>query len=189
MPYISQSNYTTFRGELFPISSKPSGIYTQQLKSILSQLDIMLEKYGRVFVMRFDIRPFEQSNDNSVISKFNKPLHKWLKRRYKLKDVAFAWCREQEKAKKQHYHCVLILDGKAVDHSSVIFEKITELCQQQNLSPSLPKNSFYNCRQSDHENIANIILRLSYLAKARGKGYKPLQVKNHGTSRIKLRKK
>lgn len=185
MPYISQSNYTNFRGELFPISSKPSGIYTQQLKSILSQLDIMLEKYSRVFVMRFDIRIFEQTIDNRVISQFNKPFHKWLKRHYKIKDIAFAWCREQEKAKKQHYHYILILDGKAVRHSSVIFEKIVELCQQQNLSPSLPENSFYNCHQNDHSILTDIIYRLSYLAKARGKGYKKEQVKNYSSSRVK----
>jgi hypothetical protein len=107
------------------------------------------------------------------------------------------WCREletakkqprnsQETAKKQHYHYALIIDGHKVNFPYEVTNKVKELWLQLDGSEYFPHNCYYNVKRDDYESIQDAIWRISYLAKARGKGYKPDQVKNYGTSRIKV---
>jgi hypothetical protein len=96
------------------------------------------------------------------------------------------WCRELETAKQQHYHYALLVDGHKINHSFEINNKVKELWRQLEGSEYFPDNCYYNVKRGDFETIQAAIWRISYLAKARGKGYKPDQTKNYGTSRVKL---
>jgi hypothetical protein len=94
------------------------------------------------------------------------------------------WCRELETAKKKHYHYALIIDGHKVNFPYEVTNKVKELWRQLDGSEYFPDNCCYNVKRDDYESIQDAIWRISYLAKSRGKGYKPEQTKNYGTSRI-----
>ena len=86
----------------------------------------------------------------------------------------------------QHYHYVLMIDGHKVRHPIEILSKAREIWDiHLSGSEFTPKNCYYNLERNNYESIQDAIWRISYLAKARGKGYKPPQTKNYGTSRIK----
>ena len=68
------------------------------IKAQINQVDAMLSHHSKIHIIRFDLRVFEFTNDNSIITVFNRRLHKWLKRKYCLKRIGFAWCRELETA-------------------------------------------------------------------------------------------
>ena len=97
----------------------------------------------------------------------------------------YHWTREQERAKKQHYHVVVILDANKVSYPSKINEFILEMGNTLAMRPWIPENCFYRFKRNEHDKKQGAIWRMSYLAKARGKGYKPPQTKNHASSRVK----
>ncbi|WP_255229480.1 inovirus-type Gp2 protein [Pseudoalteromonas sp. HM-SA03] len=173
-------------GQVFWVNGKHSGIYSHMAKQMISQVNAMLTYHSKVILIRFDLRLYAYTVDNSVITKFNRILFKWLKRKYGLKRIGFMWCRELEKAKQQHYHYALMLDGHKVRHPHDILIKVKQIWNEQlQGSEFTPKRCYYNLKRDDYNSIARAIWRISYLAKTRGKGYKPSQTKNYGTSRIK----
>ena len=98
------------------------------------------------------------------------------------------WCREIEKAKQQHYHYALIIDGHKVNHPELVNKKAKEIWRQLDGSEFFPEHCFYNLKRNDYESKQDAIYPISYLAKTRGKGYKPDQTKNYSVSRIKHKK-
>ena len=58
----------------------------------------------------------EYSGDNHIISTFINRQKQRIKRTYKTKDIGHVWKREKEKAKKQHYHVYLIIDGDVIQN-------------------------------------------------------------------------
>jgi hypothetical protein len=77
-----------------------------------------------------------------------------------------------------------VIDGHKVNYPHEVTSKVKEIWRQLDGSEYFPKNCYYNVKRDDYESIQDVIWRISYLAKARGKGYKPDQTKNYGTSRI-----
>ncbi len=61
--------------------------------------------------------------------------------------------------------------------------------ETNNGTHSIPKNCYYLCQQSDMSTLANIIYRLSYLAKNVTKERKNSHTKRYGSSSLILRKK
>jgi hypothetical protein len=114
-------------------------------------------------------------------------LFKWLKRKYNLKRIGFIWCRELETARQQHYHYAVMIDGHKANYPCVINDKIKDIWQQLDGSAYFPAHCYYNMERNDFRSIQAAIWRISYLAKNRGKGYKPAQTKNYGASRIRLK--
>jgi hypothetical protein len=188
MPYITKDKAITVNGQTWWVNSAGSGLITHAIKSMINQVDAMLSHHSKIHIIRFDLRVYEYTDSNGIITAFNRRLHKWLKRKYNLKRVGFMWCRELETAKQQHYHYALIVDGHKVNYPSEINDKVKELWRQLDGSAYFPDNCYYNIQRGSHDSIQAAIWRISYLAKARGKGYKPDQTKNYGTSRIKLKK-
>lgn len=188
MTYITNNKAITVNGQTWFVNSSGSGLRTEQLKAIINQVDAMLTHHSKVFLMRFDLRMYNFTDNNEIITTFNRRLHKWLKRKYILKRVGFHWVRELETAKQQHYHYALMIDGHKARHPIEILNKVQEIWNEQ-LGGSMftPKNCYYNLEREKYSSIQNAIWRLSYLAKARGKGYKPAQTKNYGASRITKR--
>ena len=73
---------------------------------------------------------------------------------------------------------MLVLDGRKVNHPSAILDKVREIREHMDGSDWRPKNCYYNVHRDDVESHQAAIWRVSFLAKGRGKGYKPPQTKN-----------
>lgn len=189
MAYISKGKTITVNSQTWLVNSAKSGLFTKQLTTMISQIESMLSYHSRVLAIRFDLRLYEYTPNNKLITVFNRRLFKWITRKYGTNRIGFCWCREQETAKQQHYHYVLLLDGHKVRHPQKILHRIKEVWETQ-LGGSMytPENCYYNIKRDDRQSIQGIIWRISYLAKARGKGYRPTQTKDYSTSRLKLLK-
>lgn len=186
MDYILRDTAIETPGNLWRVNSTKSGLYSNAIKSIIGQVESMLSHHAKIHVIRFDLRMYEYTDTNDIVTVFNRRLYKWLKREYKLDRVAFAWCRELETAKRQHYHFALMVDGHKVNNTAKILHRVKKIWEDGlDGSVHIPDNSSYKVSRNNLQSIQNAIYRISYLAKARGKGYKPAQTKNYGTSRIK----
>jgi hypothetical protein len=172
-------------GKTYRVNSSKSGLYAEILKPIIEQFEIGLKKWRRVFVLRFDLHTHVFTKNNLRITAFRKRLFQKLKRYYGFKEIGSCWVREQERAKSQHYHCVLFLDGNLIRHSSMINEMVRAAWDDGTGTYTVPhiKHPFHF---ADRESIVqDAIYRVSYLAKPRGKGYRPPQTKDFQCSRMK----
>jgi len=184
MKNISHLKIVTIRNQNWWVNSEPSGLYTKMLKQMLNQLFIMLEYHSKVHVIRIDLRLKTFTPKNEIITKFNRLLFTWLKKKYAFKRIGFCWTREQEKAKQQHYHYVLILNGQLIKFPEKVINKAGEIWDEIGGSHHKPENCYYNIHRGGHEALQSAIYRISYFAKGRGKGYRPPQTKDYSTSRI-----
>jgi len=165
------------------INSTKSGIRTDILRPILSQLSALLSYHRKVFVFRFDLHPPAYTDNNKLLTSFNRRLFRKIKRHYKINKIGFYWAREQEKAKRQHYHYVLFLDGSKINQPHRIQGWIEEIWQYYNGSAHW--SGYHNVQRTNEQGIQKAAYHISYLAKTRGKGYRPAQTKDHGGSRLK----
>ena len=189
MPYLSNSPLIVHEHHIWKVNVGEKGQYRicpSHLKKIITQLNIMGEKYPRVFCLVFDLHLSEHSADNAIVSKFLRKLIPTIKAKYKVKDVGYCWTREQEKAQVQHYHCVLFLDGKKIRHPAELLDIIAlnwELVGGAHRY--VPEHCYYNIKHNDFQTKQALIYRLSYHAKERGKDKRAMQTKDYGTSRLK----
>jgi len=175
----------TYKGKTYRVNPAKSGLYVEILESIISQFQIAQSKWGRVFVLRFDLHMDIHRRDNSIITGFIKRAFQKLKRAYSFKDIGYAWAREQERSKKQHYHFVLFLDGDLIRHSSKINQIIKQAWEREGSNcymPVIPRPFHF---ADNEEAVQDMLKRISYLAKPRGKGYRDKQVKDFNCSRMK----
>jgi hypothetical protein len=135
-----------------------------------------------VLFVRADLHLMSYSPRNEPISGFIKALRAYVTATYQTPHMGFVWVREQEKAKRQHYHLVLMLDGDVIRHPSALITKMTELWER-NGHLFTPKNCFLFIDSDEAKREA--IKRGSYLAKPRGKGYQAAGARDFGCSRIK----
>lgn len=181
MRHIIWDEWYFYAEKFWLVNSAKSGLRTDILRAILGQLEAMLARHRKIFVFRFDLHQNYSTSDNKRITVFNRKLFKRIKRHYQSR-VAFAWVREQEKAKQQHYHFVLILDGSKVNHPHQLQLWITEIwCY----CGSCHWAGYHNINRSNEKERQIASRHISYLAKPRGKGYRPIQTKDYGTSRLK----
>lgn len=175
----------TRNGTDYQVNTNKSGLYVEPLVKIIEQFEVAQCKWGRVLVLRFDLHQDYFTINNKHITAFRKRLFQKLKREYGFDDIGFCWVREQERAKAQHYHFVLYLDGRLIRHSSRINLMIKEAWEKPTGGYHVPiiKRPFYFVNSDDSKQEA--IYRISYLAKARGKGYRDKQVKDYQCSRMK----
>lgn len=183
--YVAYKLTFLHQGGVYKVNARKSGIYTSLLHKIIEQLDVCLDLYKRVLVVRFDLHQREYTENNERMTQFKKRLFKRLEKRYETKNIGYVWVREHEKAKSQHYHWAIWIDGDKVRHS----QKILELAKMvwNDMSGHVPtiKNPYYFIDNSEQR--VQAIYRLSYLAKARGKSSRPSQTKDYSTSRIPSR--
>ena len=173
-------------GASYQVNSAKSGLYEEMLVRIIEQFEIAGQKWKRLFVYRFDLHSCYYSSDNKRVSRFRDRLTKRLQRRYGFKEVNLIWARELEKAKAQHYHCALILDGDLIRHPSKLSRIIKDCWEDETEAHHMPviqKPYYFGPIDEIREKV---IYRLSYLAKARGKGYRAEQSKDYQCSRMKL---
>lgn len=182
---VIYDNVVEFQGSEYEVNSKTSGLYSEIIIRMLSQLDIALKKWRRVFVFRFDLHSAYYAPDNQRISRFKDRLFKRLQRSYGFKKIGFCWVREQDRAEAQHYHWVLFLDGSLIRHSSIISEMVKECWEDETGAHHVPYIPHRYHFVDSKETLAKVIFRISYLAKARGKGYRDKQAKDFQCSRMK----
>ncbi len=151
----------------------------------MEQLFAMLSHHNKVLVFRFDLHCPEHTDTNKTITDFIRRLSRQVMRHYKLTRFGYCWVREQEKAKQQHYHFALMLDGNKIQKPSLIWAMVKTSWEFLDGKSWLPENPYYRLTRDNRQQTQEAIMRLSYFAKGRGKGYKPAQTKNYGTSRIK----
>ena len=184
--------FYSFNGEELLINSNNNlPVYSQMIERIVEQLDICLAIHKRVLVVRFDLSLDEYSGDNHIISTFINRQKQRIKRTYKTKDIGHVWKREKEKAKHQHYHVALFIDGDVIQNPSRLCRQIKYKWYRYG-SVWFPEKKletdrgcFYYIDKHNHKDErAEVIERLSYLAKTRGTGYKDIQAKNYSVSRL-----
>jgi uncharacterized protein YycO len=172
-------------GELLEINStKTLGVYPTIIEKMVQELDKMIARYKRVFVLRFDLHLNNYSADNKKVSTFMKAQVQRIKRKYKTKYVGYVWVREMERAKTQHYHCAFFIDGDRLRTSNVLNQQI-KVKWYKNGHRSVVRKPFYFIDKHNLESKRKeVVYRLSYLAKVRGKGYRSPQAKDYSTSRL-----
>lgn len=109
--HITRSKAITHNGKTWFINSNGSGIYTHAMREMLDQIEAMLSHHNKVLMIRFDLRQTYSKDNSNHITDFMRRVSKHVKQEYKLKRFGYAWARELEKAKQQHYHCFILLDG------------------------------------------------------------------------------
>ena len=206
MRELTNQSEVKIDGQLLPINTGDGEYYcyVEPLRRIKRELDTMIMCHNKVFVFRLDIHVHDYSPINDPVTNFRHSFVKWLKSYYKMKRVGFAWCREVETSKKQHYHLLFMLDGNKVNRVGEvdpkerkdsdtfygIFERLEHIASIQDLSISLPtKKPSYMIKRSDLEQgdfttYHQVFYRASYLAKERGKKLKAERANNFYTSRI-----
>lgn len=181
--YVTHQASYSYAGIAYPINSNVSGCYTLILQRLVEQIKAIKAIYGRVLFVRLDLHHPESEPTSKRMSSFIKSLRAFCQRNYQTPHMGFLWVREQEKAKSQHYHMVLMLDGDKVRHSAKLLKSLGEIWERMNGTISIPKNPFIFIDKP--ELVADAVYRGSYLAKARGKGYRPNGTRDFGSSRIK----
>ena len=175
----------THNGKDYRVNSAKSGLYVEMLIRMIEQFELASQKWNRIFVLRFDLHSHYYSGDNKRITAFRKRLFQRLKRKYGFNNIGFCWVREIERSKAQHYHWVLFLDGDLIRHSSRINQMIKDAWEDETGAYHVPTISRPFYFGKPEEIVEDVIYRISYLAKARGKGYRDEQAKDYQTSRMK----
>ena len=166
-------------------STDTLGVYPIIIEKMVEQLDICIDIHKRVFVLRFDLHLKEYSGDNKIISTFMNRLKQWIKRNYKTKDIGSQWVREQERAKTQHYHVTLFIDGDVIRYPNKLLRAIRAKWFKYGHCPVLEHPYYFIDKHNLEDERKEVIKRVSYLAKTRGKGYRNSQAKDYQTSRLK----
>ena len=174
-----------YNGEILTIQQGKQGVYIEVLNKIIEQLDIALQIHKRVLVHRFDLHVNYYEGNSKRLSKFMNRLKQWIKRNYGIIDIGSIWVREREKAKEQHYHLTLYLDGNKIQHPKKLNVQIKEMWAPHGHMPTILKPYYYIDRNNLKARRLDAIYRVSYLAKVRGKGYRDEQAKDYGASRLK----
>ena len=161
------------------------GVYLDILIKMINQLDVAYSIHKRLLVLRIDLHTTYYSPNNKIISKFINRVKQWIGRNYEIKDIGYAWVRELERSKNQHYHLVLFLDGNKIRHPGKLIKQIKEMWLPNGYIPVI-KHPYYFIDKHNHKEVrAEAIYRISYLAKTRGKRYRDAQAKDYQTSRLK----
>ena len=185
---VIKDGWITYKGEKLEIcNSEDYGVYKQLALAFIDQLDAAITIHKRVLVINLIFSTSYYTDTNKKFSAFMKNIKQWIERHYNIYNIGYQWVREQEIAKKQHYHLALILDGDKIQHPAKLNEVIKEKWLP-NGSIYKPDNCFYYIDKHNHQDERpKAIYRASYMAKSRGKGVRPAQTKDYYCSRLKTK--
>ena len=175
--------YASERG-IWPVQSEPNGWMPKLMKAISERFCEALRQHSQILIVRFDLHIPQYTLDNAQISEFMSKLNYWIRSYYQsVNEVRYVWVRELEKAKQQHYHVALMLNGNKIRNPYYIHEKGREIWTELRGTSYHFVRKYHHFHRDDHYSICEAFYHISYLAKARGKGYKPHRTKNYGASR------
>lgn len=185
--YILRGDTVERAGTEYAINNGKSGIYSRIIHRAIDELDKSIALWVRVFVLRFDLHHTGiQRADNKYLSRLFQNLKRRIDRAYGLHSVGYCWVREQEKGKAQHYHAVVYLDGDVIRHPAKLRGLISDTWEAINPVNTVyyPENQYYFI---DSEEVKrDVVYRVSYMAKSRGKGCRDNQVKDFFCSNLRV---
>ncbi len=167
-------------------SSEQLGVYPKIIERYIEQLDICIDRFKRVFVLRFDLHADEYTPNNKRMEDFIRRQKRRIQRSYNTKDIGHSWVREVSSAKKLHYHGSFFIDGKKIQHPEKLLAQIRAKWKHGHV-PYFENMYYYidTYKEGWEELRADVIERLSYLAKTSTKGYRNPQTKCYSASRLK----
>jgi hypothetical protein len=168
------------------IGKNKGGVYYEIITKMVEQLDIAIKIHGRILVYQFILSTNYYTPENKRVSNLMKNLKQKISRDYEITGIGYTWVREQERSKKQHYHVVLFLDGNKIQHPKKLNTIIKKMWSPHGHMPVV-KNPFYYINRDDNETRLDVIWRISYMAKIRGKGYRDPQANDYQASRLKFK--
>ena len=179
--HVTHQPVYCYQGKDYPINTKvASGCYTQPLREIIQRIVEAVARYRRVLFVRLDLSMGEEAATSERLSAFLKLASRYVRREYQTR-LEYVWCRELETAKHQHYHLALFIDGDKLRHPARLYEELAEIWQRKGGRLSIPENGYL---MTDDHNITEVVKRVSYLTKERGKGYRPNGARDFGYSRL-----
>lgn len=171
-----------YQGQLWRVNSAKSGLRTDILRTLLAQLNAMILQHRKVFVYRFDLSVNDFTSNNELVTGLVRRLKRRVKVHYGI-DTTYCWVREQEKAKKQHYHFCLMLNGSKIENPKLLQKWLVAIWERYGRCHWA---GYHQINRHDQSAIQKASFHISYLAKHRGKGNRcrPEQTKDYGHSRI-----
>ncbi|WP_112478749.1 YagK/YfjJ domain-containing protein [Vibrio variabilis] len=185
MSYLVKSNWYEYKGKHWAVNPSRSGLRVDVLRKILAQLDDISNRHRKVFIFRFDLSVNEYTPTNELITKLIKSVSGRIRSHYGC-GLVYTWVREQERAKKQHYHVVFMLNGSKVNNPHMIKEWLRMIWERYGRCSWV---RYYHSERDDQVITGDVSYHISYLAKGRGKGYRPEQTKDYGGSRVSVASK
>ncbi|QQX79999.1 inovirus-type Gp2 protein [Shewanella sp. KX20019] len=144
---------------------KQKSLNKKMVNTIISDYEIMLSHYSRVFVVRIELHPNTYSADNKVIRLFLERLITFLSGEYESK-VIYHCAREQETSDLEHYHLELMLSAHKINHSNRILSLVKAMWEMHaNGTVSFVDNPFCIVHRGNKTSLKHAIYRSSYLAK------------------------
>jgi hypothetical protein len=188
MRQTSRSPYFQIAGQRFRINNGPSlGCYCEVLTDLYYQLTNLLSHHSRLLSLRLDVKVYDYSEDNKLLSVFIRRLKRNLKSYFGFTRVGYLWVRELSKTGKQHYHLILLLDGSKVQHPKNVINIAEEIAYKCNMPvPYTPKNCYLKISRSNSDSFGAVMWRGSYMAKTRSKECNK-KIRSFGSSNIKPR--
>ncbi|HGH5996674.1 TPA: inovirus-type Gp2 protein [Morganella morganii] len=185
--HLIHSQDYTFNGLSYrllydPLKRNNSPIRKEIINAFIKQLRAMQSLYKKSFAFRFDLSVPEGmsiSESNMLIRQLFHGLRKQFKKKtwnnQPIKNWAYGWVCEKEKAKQVHYHCWIALpyfqvrtagfgESGMIGLISNLWKRLTSDVSRVHLA-----GGRYILKQDDHSSLVNLVERISYLAKDRGK--------------------
>lgn len=187
MKYLTNTAYESIWGEkgFLAINADADKLcWVEILNALHDQMNAMLSHHCKVLFVRFDLHLPSYTDTNKIMSDFMRKIKRWINQHYQISRVGHLWVREQEKAKKQHYHVILLIDGNKIRNPKRLLARIEEMAFLRNLHYAGVRKPFIMLTRDDKQSFADAFYRGSYLAKQRGKGYQGRQCNNYSSSRI-----
>ncbi|AAN53467.2 hypothetical protein DIKCMJMK_01479 [Shewanella oneidensis] len=172
-----------YQETLFKVMSFEHGISSSIMSAAIDQLLTALSHYSKILLVRFDLRVYTETPNNSLISKYRKTLLRFLDKKYQSKAWLF-WVREQTpRSDKAHYHCFILLNGHKAKSGWGAFQQVQKACYMHpDTSAWLPESASYKIERNGLKGVESAIHRISYLAKHYSKELTPNKIKRFQTS-------
>ncbi len=187
----SSCPFFRYKDEIFEVNTRPGKlIFTHQMRKMIEQLEIMLSYHRKVFVLVFNLHlpSGGYTADNRVIARLFSKVRYGLSNLYDMKRLGYAWCRERKRKDEQHYHVALMLNGSKIQYPDKLLTWVGEWWKSTSNGGHLhtPENCYYMLHRDDESNTkADIIYRISYLAKVNTKQTREGRTNDYGTSQLK----
>ncbi|WP_435926679.1 YagK/YfjJ domain-containing protein [Dryocola sp. BD613] len=183
-----------------PLSKLSHPIRKEIIDRFIDQLQAMLTHYDELYGFRFDLSVPEGmpvAESNRLISElFTRLRGEFTAKAWNsqpIKKFGYGWVREKEKSKQVHYHCWITLpyfqvrtagfgDKGMIGRISRIWSELTSGVSRVHLP-----DGRYRIKRGDHDSLVDMVERISYLAKNRGKYSNGKGQQTFSASRVKFK--
>ena len=180
-PILKAKSQYLYRDVLWPVILKEDEWCPKIMKSLFTAIEKVYESTYRFMAVRCDLHLKLYSEDNQVMKDFKRLLSKEVKSTYPSTFLKIYWVRERNKSNFQHYHIIVILDAKYINHPQKLNTLVENIWYQITMgSVWFPEFQYYVVKRNDIEALCALMLRLSYFAKLRTKESELAISEQHG---------